>query len=56
MNRKLVDPPAQTRIPTDDEIDEVLVRLFFSDNAAWIAMIGLRADRDQWKRGLQGIE
>lgn len=43
-------------VPTEDQIDEVLVRLFFTDNAAWVIIIGLRADRDQWKRGLQGIE
>lgn len=46
----------QPKIPTEDEIDEVLVRLFFADNAAWAVMLGLRDDRDRWKRGLEGIE
>jgi hypothetical protein len=43
-------------IPTEDEIDEVLARLFFADNSAWRIMLGLRADRDRWKKGLEGIE
>lgn len=51
MNEEL-----KQRIPTEDEIDEVLARLFFLDNPAWIVMLGLRADRDRWKRGLEGIE
>ena len=44
------------QIPTEDQIDEALVRLFFADNAAWLVMLGLRQDRDNWKRGLQSIE
>ena len=44
------------RVPTEDEIDLVLARLFFSDNPAWVAMLGLRYDRDRWKRGLEGVE
>jgi len=52
LQRKTFAP----RIPTEDELDEVLVRLFFSDNPAWVIITGLRYDRDKWKRGLQGIE
>jgi hypothetical protein len=50
------DKYAEPRIPTEDEIDVVLARLFFTDNAAWVVMLGLRVDRDRWKKGLEGIE
>ena len=53
---KAIPEMMKVPIPTKDEVDEVLARLFFADNTAWRVMLGLRVDRDNWKRGLENIE
>ncbi len=53
---ELMDALCAFEQPTQEQIDEVLARLFFSDNAAWRIMLLLREDRDAWKKGLEGIE
>jgi hypothetical protein len=50
------EKPDILSVPTEEEIDLALARLFFSDNPAWAVMLKLRADRDRWKKGLEGIE
>lgn len=51
-----MDKPKELPAPTESEVDEVLARLFFSDNPAWRVMWLQREDRNRWRRGLQGVE